>query len=713
MTEKTSKTKTPGSELFINRELSWCEFNHRVLEEAMDPSTPLLERFRFASIVSSNLDEFFMVRVAAQRHLKETGEVGKDPAGYTPAETLEALTARIHEMLKQLYTTIETELFPAARQYGITVEPFDTLTPEQRDRLKERFETEIFPILTPMAVDPAHPFPILNNLSLNIAVSLKPKGDEARKRLAVIPIPSLLPRFFQVPFEKNRFILLEEIIRNFLDRLFMGREIEEHVIFRITRDAAFEFDDEGSSDLLRSLETELRKRRISPVVRFEVEKNISEPLLKTFQRLLKITDDDVYINPLFLDTRSLSHFSDLAGFDSLRFPPFQPQIPLEFEGQERLWQMLRERDVVLQHPYESYEPVVQLVTQAANDPDVLAIKQTLYRTSGDSPIVRALASAAQSGKQVTVLVELMARFDEERNITWAKQLEKAGVHVIYGLVGLKTHAKSLLIVRREKDGIRRYVHLGTGNYNDKTAKLYTDFGLMTSDEAIGADASGFFNTITGYSDPPDFQKLTMAPLGLRERFLHLIHRETERAKSGQYSIIMAKMNSLVDQPIIEALYEASQAGVQIKLVVRGICCLRPGVKNISDRISVISIVDRFLEHSRLFYFSNGGDEEFYAASADWMPRNLDRRVELMFPITSEEGREKIRKTFEFLLSDNVKARVLNTDGTYQFRKRKKNEELLQAQEALYQYLTQQKDPTRPLLFKPVTTAPTGTAPLKR
>jgi polyphosphate kinase len=713
MTEKTVKAKSPGSELFINRELSWCEFNHRVLEEAMDPSNPLLERFRFAAIVSSNLDEFFMVRVAGLKHLKTTGEVGRDIAGYTPSEALDAVKARLDTMLKDLYNVIERDLFPAAREFGITIEPFDSLTADQRDRLRKRFEDEIFPVLTPMAIDPAHPFPILNNLSLNLAVTLKPENENEPTRLAVVPIPSLLPRLFQIPDDKTHFILLEELIRNFLDSLFMGRIIEEHVIFRITRDAAFEFDDEGSSDLLKSLETELRKRRISAVVRFEAEKKISQPLLKTFQRVLKIDDDDVYLNPLFLDIRSLSHFADIPGFDPLRFPPFQPQIPVEYEGQERLWQMLRERDVVLHHPYESFEPVVQLVTQAANDPDVLAIKQTLYRTSGDSPIVRALAHAAQSGKQVTVLVELMARFDEERNITWAKQLEKAGVHVIYGLVGLKTHAKILLIVRREKDGIRRYVHLGTGNYNDRTARLYTDFGLMTSDEAIGADASGFFNTITGYSDPPDFQKLTMAPLGLRERFLHLIHRETERAKSGQYSIIMAKMNALVDQRIIEALYEASQSGVQIKLIIRGICCLRPGVKNISDRISVISIVDRFLEHSRLFYFSNGGDEEFYGASADWMPRNLDRRVELMFPITLEDGREKIRKTFELLLSDNVKARVLNSDGTYQFKKRKKNEELIRAQEAAYQYVSHQKDAPRPLLFKPVTTAPTGTAPLKR
>ncbi len=527
MTEKATKSKAELSELFINRELSWCEFNYRVLEEAMDANTPLMERFRFASIVSSNLDEFFMVRVSGLKHLKASGEVGMDASGYSPAETLDAVCNRVHTMVKSLYDTIGSELLPAARENGISIESYDSLMPEQKERIKEIFEKEIFPVLTPMAVDPVHPFPILSNLSLNLAVVLSPEHQDERQRLAIVPIPSLLPRLLQIPGEKNRFVLLEEVIRNFLDRLFMGQHIEEHAIFRITRDAAFEFDDEGSADLLESLEIELRKRRTNPVVRFESEKGISATLLKTFQDLLNITKEDVYLHPLFLDPRFLMSLADVPGFDSLRYRPFQPQIPVEFEGQERLWQMLRERDVVLHHPFESFEPVVQLVSQAANDPDVLAIKQTLYRTSGDSPIVKALGQAAQAGKQVTVLVELMARFDEERNITWAKQLEKAGVHVIYGLMGLKTHAKILLVVRREKDGIRRYIHLGTGNYNDRTARLYTDFGLMTSDESIGADASGFFNAITGYSDPPNFRKLAMAPIGLRERFLHLIHRETE------------------------------------------------------------------------------------------------------------------------------------------------------------------------------------------
>ena len=488
-------------------------------------------------------------------------------------------------------------------------------------------------------------------------------------------------------------------MRRFLQRLFAGQKILEHVVFRITRDAEFELDDEGASDLMENLQSELQKRRTNPVVRFEVEKGISESLLKMFHELLDITDVEVYLSPKHLDYRFLNAMADVPGFDALRFRPLPPQIPPEFEEKDRLWPLLRERDVLLHHPYESFEPVVQLVTQAASDPDVLAIKQTLYRTSGDSPVVRALAQAAQNGKQVTVLVELMARFDEERNITWAKQLERAGAHVIYGLVGLKTHAKILLVIRREKDGIRRYVHLGTGNYNDRTARLYTDFGLMTCDEAIGADASGFFNTITGYSDPPMFQKLVMAPVGMRERILHWIERETQRAKSGQHALILAKMNSLVDTQIIDALYAASQAGVEIKLAVRGICCLRPGVKGLSDRIRVVSIIDRFLEHSRLFYFTNGGDEEYYASSADWKPRNLDRRVELLFPVEAAEGREKIRATFEAFFSDNVKARGLQADGSYHFRKRRKNEDTLRCQEELYQEVLRSKERPRTLQFK--------------
>ena len=696
----TDKQEKKAAEIFLNRELSWCEFNVRVLEEAIDQTTPLLERFRFASIVSSNLDEYFMVRIAGLRSRIATGDTRPDPSGMTPQQTLDAVCECVKKMLAQQDENVQKSLLPQAREHGIELLKFDELSAAAQAACEARFESELFPVLTPMAVDPAHPFPNLINLSLTLAVVLAPRSETEKSRLAVVPLPAVLSRLIQLPGEKNRFLLLEDLIRHFLPRLFAGQEIQEHSLFRITRDAEFELDDEGSPDLMETLQGELRKRRTNPVVRFEVEKEAGAALLETFRKLLDIGEEQVYQASRFLDYRFLASIADLPGMDSLRHQAMPPQIPSEFEDKDLLWPLLRERDILLHHPYESFEPVVQLATLAASDPDVLAIKQTLYRTSGDSPIVRALAQAAQNGKQVTVLVELMARFDEERNITWAKQLERAGAHVIYGLVGLKTHAKILLIIRREKDGIRRYVHLGTGNYNDRTARLYTDFGMLTSDDAIGADASGFFNTITGYSDPPAFRKLVMAPVGMRDKFLHWIQRENVRANSGQHAVIHAKMNSLVDTRIIEELYAASQAGVHIRLIVRGICCLKPGVKGLSENIRVISIVDRFLEHSRLFHFFNGGDEEYYAGSADWMPRNLDRRVELVFPIESSEGREKLKNTFEILFADNVKARILNPDGTYQMKKRRKNEEPIRAQEELYKNVLLLKERPRPLQFKP-------------
>ncbi|HEY4492853.1 MAG TPA: polyphosphate kinase 1, partial [Acidobacteriota bacterium] len=466
-----------------------------------------------------------------------------------------------------------------------------------------------------------------------------------------------------------------------------------------------DWEEEVSTDLLNVIETELRKRRHNPVVRFEVEQRISESFLQMFLEYLEGQQLELHKNRLFLDPRFLMNVADLPAFDSLRLSPLLPHTPVELQGNENLWSLLREQDIVLHHPYESFEPIVQLISQAADDPDVLAIKQTLYRTSPNSPIIRALARAGLNGKQVAVLVELTARFDEERNIGWARQLEKSGVHVIYGLAGLKTHAKILLIVRRESDGIRRYVHLGTGNYNERTARVYTDISLLTSEDAIGRDASGFFNTITGYSDPPEFEKLVMSPTRMRQKVLSLIRRETERAGSGQLAIIWVKMNSLVDPQVTQALYAASQAGVSIRLAVRGICCLRPGVKGVSDRITVVSIVDRFLEHSRIFYFLNGGEEEFYCSSADWMPRNLDRRVELLFPVRSEKGREKLRKTFELFFTDNCKARVLQPDGSYVYKKRKKNEELVRFQDVLYQSITREHESHRTVTFKPQTVPP--------
>ena len=697
-------------DLYINRELSWCAFNYRVLEEAMDPANPLLERCRFASIVASNFDEFFMVRVAGLKRRIDEGDVSRCPAGFTAYEALLAVNKAVHETVTKLYDTIETQLIPQAAAHQIVLHSYESLSPKQAAFVEKRFESEIFPVLTPMALDPAHPFPILLNLSLNICVRLEPAKGEEDERYALVPIPTGIPRLMRLPSApgEHSYILLEQIVRRYLKRLFTGQKILEHTLFRLTRDAEVELDDEGFPDLLQMMEGELLKRRTNPPVRIEMEKGASNAMQAFFYALMPMDASEVYTYSSFLDPRFLGTIADVTGLDHLRYKPWPPQMPADFEQAEQIWSLLREKDIVLHHPYESFEPVVQLITQAAEDPDVLAIKQTLYRTSGDSPVIRALARAASKGKQVTVLLELTARFDEERNIEWAKQLEKAGAHVIYGLVGLKTHAKILLIVRREKEGIRRYLHLGTGNYNDRTARLYTDIALMTSDEALGVDASGFFNTITGYSDPPEFAKLAMAPHGLRERFLHLIHRETERAKSGQIAMIHVKINSLVDQEIIRALYEASMEGVQIKLAVRGICCLRPGIKGVSDRIAVASIVDRFLEHTRIFYFHNGGEEEYYCASADWMPRNLNRRVELLFPVASEEGRAKLRTVLDLFFVDNVKARVLQPDGTYPYRKRRRNEDPVRYQEALYQLAIQQHELTRNVVYKPIKVPPTTT-----
>jgi len=694
------KPNLDSPEYFINRELSWLEFNQRVLEEAMDAENPLLERFRFASIVCSNLDEFFMVRVAGLKRKMEENGSHHDPAGLSPHQCHEAVTARAHKMTAQANETITEELLPLAAENGIHIVSYQDLNPAQKDFIDEKFETEIFPVLTPMAIDPSHPFPILLNLSLNLGVMLSPAPDTDTNRIAIVPIPAVFPRLYRLPDSKYHFVLTGQIVRNHLAQLFPGQQVLENFLFRITRDAELEFDDEGFSNRLKIIESELRKRRTNPVVRFEVEKAVSKTMLKTFQERIGAEEEETFRHGAFVDPRFLTLLADLPGMDQLRYKPQPPLMPAEFEKLDSIWPLIRERDVVLHLPYESFEPVIQLVSQAADDPNVMAMKLTLYRTSGDSPIIRALARAAASGKQVTVLVELMARFDEERNIEWAKELEKAGAHVIYGVVGLKTHAKILLIIRREKEGTQRYVHLSTGNYNDRTARLYTDIGLITSDEDIGSDASGFFNTITGYSDPPTFKKLQMAPLGLRERFLHLISREAERAKSGQHAAITAKMNSLVDTLIIKALYEASIAGVEIKLAIRGICCLRPGIKGVSDNIQVVSIVDRFLEHSRIYYFQNGGDEEYYCASADWMPRNLDKRVELLFPVTSEAGRKKLRDVFEFFFADNLKARVLQPDGSYQHKKRKKNEEIIRCQEAIYLDMIEQKEVPEPMAFIP-------------
>ena len=651
--------------LFINREWSWLEFNHRVLEEATDPSNPLLERLKFSCIVSSNLDEFFMVRVAGLKHRVALKNTKRDDAGYTPLEQLEGISQRAHAQIAAQYANLMDDLLPALSEHEIRVLRCGEVNPAELHHVEGLFEQDILPVLTPMAIDPTHPFPMLTNLTLNLAVLLGPT-DGQEERLAVVPVPGVLPRLVRLPRQPGMsFVLLEDIIRTRLERLFPGQLVVEVVVFRLTRDSELEFDDEGGRDRLQVLEAELRKRRTNPPVRLEVEDGVSDRLLGLLMERLSLQEADVYRISGPVDARSFMGLTGLPGYDKLSNAPLAPQMPTAFDTQRSVWDILQEQDVLVHHPYDSFDPVVRLVDEAADDPDVMAIKQTLYRTSGQSPIIKALARAADNGKQVAVLVELMARFDEERNIGWAKQLEEAGAHVIYGLAGLKTHAKIALIVRREPDGIRRYLHLGTGNYNDRTARLYTDMGLLTCDEGLGADASAFFNAITGYSDPPVYNKLVMAPIGMRERLIELIEREAERSQAGQTAEIIAKMNSLVDRRIAQALYRASQAGVSVKLNVRGVCCLRPGIEGISDRIHVVSIVDRFLEHSRTFYFCNGGDEDVYMSSADWMPRNLDKRVELMFPVEDPDCKQKAIDALRAFFQDNVRARRLQPDGSYQ------------------------------------------------
>jgi polyphosphate kinase len=677
------KARRREPELFLNRELSWLEFNTRVIEEAEDPTSPLLERLKFASIVASNLDEFFMVRVAGLMNAAEEGDTGPDLAGLTPAQQLQRISERAHEMVARLYTVLHGSILPPLFERGPRLGQPADLDPATRAALGRQFRDEVMPALTPLAIDASRPFPMLAGLSLNLAVLLAPAEGEEEPRLAVVQVPSRLPRLVRPAGpEGMAYLLLEDVIRAELSALFPGQQVQDAAVFRVARDAELDLDDEGGRDFLAVIEEELKNRRRSGIVRLEVEESVSEPLLRTLTGRLGVGEPEVYRVRGPVDIRPLVSLFDLPALEDLRDPPLRPQ-PTVTELGEDLFTLLDQRDVVLHHPYDSFDPVEAFVSSAAADPDVLAIKQTLYRTSGDSPVVRSLERAAENGKQVTVLVELLARFDEQSNIRWARRLEEAGCHVIYGIRGFKTHSKICLVVRRGRRGIQRYVHLGTGNYNERTARLYTDFGLMTSDREIGEDASAFFNALTGYSDPPRMKKLVMAPTHLRERVLRLIDRERERAESGQAAWIRAKMNSLVDEDIVRALYAAARAGVKIRLNVRGICCLRPGVKGASEGIEVVSIVDRFLEHSRIFHFMNGGDEDVYLSSADWMPRNLDRRIELLFPVESPEGRQKVLLALDAAFRDNVKGRVLQPDGSYKRRRPAKGEEPYRSQIELH------------------------------
>lgn len=650
-------------EYYVNRELSWLKFNLRVLREAGVRTLPLLERMRFVAISASNLDEFFMVRVAGLIEQEAAGVDRVDAAGLTVADQLREISLSAHNQMKLKYRYFFA-LLNELEKNDIRFLRVKDVNPEQRQELEAYYQEMVFPVLTPMAVDAARPFPFLANKTLNIAVELRNKKGE--QRVAFVQVPSVLPRFISLVEQegKRSYIFLEDLIMEHCQDLFKGLTIVDMVPFRITRDSDLEVEEDATQDLMKEIERSLRKRKRGVAVRLEICTTDDRYLKDFLVRSLDLEPRDVYEIGGPLDLTFLNKFIDQPGMDQWKFTPYVNQQPEELPDYDDLFAKIREHDILLHHPYESFDPIVKLLATAAEDPNVLAIKQTLYRVSGNSPLVAALARAAENGKQVTALVELKARFDEENNIVWARRLEKAGCHVIYGLMGLKTHSKIILIVRKEEDGIRRYVHLGTGNYNDKTAKLYTDLGLLTANDQYGQDASAFFNVLSGYSEPPVFNRLVMAPIGLREKIYELVDREIENVKNGGEGHIIAKMNSLIDQPVIRKFYEASQAGVKIELIVRGICGLRPGIKGVSDNITVRSIIGRFLEHSRVYYFANNGNEELYLSSADMMPRNLNDRVELLFPVERKAHIDRIKEFLDLCLKDNVGAHVMLANGTW-------------------------------------------------
>lgn len=683
---------------YFNRELSWLEFNNRVLHEAFDPRTPLLERLKFLAIFSSNLDEFFMVRVAALKQQVEAGVSQLTPDGRTPQEQLDLISQRLRPMVVKQHQHFEQAIRPQMAAHGIHLLDYIDLNQEQRSYLQNYFQEQIFPVLTPLAIDPSHPFPHISTLSLNLAVVIKDPVTED-ELFARVKVPNILPRFLALPDHLKvsehgvtsawTGVPLEQVIAHNLDALFPGMNVQEYYLFRVTRDGDLELEEDEADDLLLAIEQELRKRRFGgSVVRLEVQSSMPTTVRDWLLKIPCSTRDpenkdldlcvsDIYEIDGLMCLRDLMSFLGLP-LPDLKDPSWSSSVPARLsrlgdptedggspDGEEDMFSLIRKHDVLVHHPYHSFSRTVQrFITEAAQDPNVLAIKMTLYRTSGDSPILNALIMAAENGKQVAALVELKARFDEANNINWARKLERSGVHVVYGLVGLKTHTKVVLVVRQDEGRIRRYVHIGTGNYNPKTARLYTDLGLLSCREDLGADLTDLFNHLTGYSRQRSYRKLLVAPVSLRDRMLALIHRETENAKTGGSGRIVAKMNALVDQQIIVALYEASQAGVQVDLIVRGMCCLRPGVPGISETIRVISIVGRFLEHSRIFYFYNQGQEEIFIGSADWMPRNLNRRVEAVVPIEDPALAKDLQEILAIMLSDNRQAWDLQEDGRY-------------------------------------------------
>ena len=725
---------------YTNRELSWMDFNIRILEEARDRENPLFERLKFLGITASNLDEFFMVRVASLKDMVHAKYTKKDIAGMTAADQLREISPKAHKLVASQYSTYNRSLLPALKAQKLElVTSHEELSPSQAEFVDRYFEENVYPVLTPMAMDSARPFPLVRNKTLNIGALISHRGgmensrylemesgkekekekekekgkgqkekgkDRVKAQFATVQVPSVLPRIIELPDEGDgvrRAILLEEMIERNIGSLFSGYDVVCAHPYRIMRNADLSFDEEEAADLLKEIQKQLKQRQWGEVIRLEIEDGMNEKLLKILKKEFEVQEEDIYRISGPLDLTFLMKFYGLEGTEKLKAAPYTPQPVPGLAGESDLFAAIRRHDILLHHPYMTFDPVVQFVQKAAVDPQVLAIKQTLYRVSGHSPIVAALAQAAENGKQVSVLVELKARFDEENNIIWAKMLEKAGCHVIYGLVGLKTHSKITMVVRREEDGIRRYVHLGTGNYNDSTAKLYTDCGILTCDDAIGEDATAVFNMLSGYSEPKSWNYLAIAPIWLRRRFLYLIRREADHARKGEPAHIIAKMNSLCDKEIIAALYEASSAGVKIELIVRGICCLRTGIPGVSENISVRSLVGNFLEHARIFYFLNGSDEEFYMASADWMPRNLDKRVEILFPVNDPDLKEQVRHILDVQLADTMKARELTAENTYE-RIDRRGKVLLCAQdtfcEEAVRAVPQEVDPRKSRVFVP-------------
>lgn len=703
--ERMDTTNYQKPEYYWNRELSWLKFNERILNEAKDKHIPLFERLKFLSITSSNLDEFFMVRVASLKDMVHAGYEKPDIAGMTPKVQIHHINERTHKLVEEQYRVFRKSLQPSLRHIGLyMINDYEELTREQEEYVDRYFEENIYPVLTPMAMDSSRPFPLIRNKTLNLGLLIRKKDKKKNKEaleFATVQVPSVLPRFVELPVGKNgeRYvILLEEIIERNIGKLFLSYDVVCAHPYRIIRNADLSIDEDEAADLLEEIQKQLKKRQWGEVIRLEVEAKMDPRLLDILKKEFAIKEEDIFSIHGPLDLTFLMKMYEMNGFEEYKIPKYVPQPVPALQNADDIFTNIRKGDILLHHPYYTFDPVVDFVKTAAKDPKVLAIKQTLYRVSGNSPIIAALAQAAENGKQVSVLVELKARFDEEHNIVWAKKLEKAGCHVIYGLLGLKTHSKITLVVRKEEEGIRRYVHLGTGNYNDSTAKLYTDCGILTCSEKIGQDATATFNMLSGYSEPSTWNKLVVAPIWMRSRFLHLIHMETENARHGQKAYIVAKMNSLCDKDIISALYEASAAGVKIDLIIRGICCLKTGIPGISENITVHSIVGNFLEHARIFYFYSNGQEEIYMGSADWMPRNLDKRVEIIFPVEDKKLKKELIHILDIQLADNVKSYTLQPDGSY-IKPDKRGKVLLGAQEYFCQEAIERNKKMEPTTLK--------------